>query len=616
MTNEKTVKEKKPKPKYNMWQNSLYMMKAAWTSGERGVIFLCVLTALLSVASNLVNLYISPAILSAVERHVSISELILTILGFTLAVMALSALSAYVGENVLYGRITIRTEIVTRLNRKAATTSYPNIDDEGFKKLLEKSHECVSSNREATEAIWETLTSLLTNFVGFIIYVSLLSTVEPILIVVILFTTVSGFFISKYLNGYGYRHRDEEAEYERHMGYVSDRGLDLAAAKEIRIFGLRLWFSELYRKAEDAYTSFHRRAEGVYIWARIADLLLTFLRSGAAYAYLIALVLSGGLGVSEFLLYFTAVSGFTGWVSGILGDIGTLHKQSLDICTVRECLEYPEPFRFDGGEHIAPEVGRQYEIRLENVSYRYPGAEADTLRNIDLTLHPGEKLAVVGLNGAGKTTLVKLICGLLDPTEGRVTLDGRDIREFDRAEYYTMFSAVFQNFMVLASTVAANIAGSEDDIDIDRVRDCAERAGLKKKIESLPNGYETYLNREVYEDAEMLSGGETQRLMLARALYKNAPFVVLDEPTAALDPLAESDMYHKYNEMTAGRSSVYISHRLASTRFCDRIILIEGGRIAEEGTHDELLKLSGKYAELFEVQSRYYREDGGEDEEK
>ncbi len=599
-----------------MWQNSLYMIKAAWTSGERGVIVLCAVTAFLSVASNLVNLYISPAILSAVERHVSISELVLTILGFTFAVMALSALSAYVNENVLFGRISVRTEILSRLNRKAATTSYPNIDDEGFKKLLEKSSECVSSNREATEAIWETLTSLLTNFVGFIIYVSLLSTVEPVLIVVILLTTVSGYFISKYLNGYGYRHRDEEAEYERHMSYVSDRGNDLPAAKEIRIFGLRPWLSELYRKAEDAYTSFHRRAEGVYIWARIADLLLTFLRSGAAYAYLIALVLSGGLGVSEFLLYFTAVSGFTEWVSGILGNIGTLHKQSLDICTVRECLEYPEPFKFDGGEHIAPEPGRKYEIKLENVSYRYPGAEADTLRNINLTLYPGEKLAVVGLNGAGKTTLVKLFCGFLDPTEGRVTLDGRDIREFDRAEYYTMFSAVFQNFMVLASTVAANIAGSEDDIDIDRVRDCAERAGLKKKIESLPDGYDTYLNREVYEDAATLSGGETQRLMLARALYKNAPFVVLDEPTAALDPLAESDMYHKYNEMTAGKSSVYISHRLASTRFCDRIILIEGGKIAEEGTHDELLKLSGRYAELFEVQSKYYREDGGENEEK
>ncbi|MFR3483412.1 MAG: ATP-binding cassette domain-containing protein [Clostridia bacterium] len=232
------------------------------------------------------------------------------------------------------------------------------------------------------------------------------------------------------------------------------------------------------------------------------------------------------------------------------------------------------------------------------------------------TLHPGEKLAVVGLNGAGKTTLMKLICGFLDPTEGRVLLDGKDIRNFNRADYYTMFSAVFQSFSILAGTIATNVAQNDVGIDMERVKECIEKAGLRAKIESLPEGYETYLNREVYEGAILLSGGETQRLMLARALYKNAPFIVLDEPTAALDPIAESDMYQKYNEMTSGRSSIYISHRLASTRFCDRIIMIDNAGISEEGTHDELLKLGGKYAGLYEVQSKYYKEgeaDNGEE---
>ena len=247
------------------------------------------------------------------------------------------------------------------------------------------------------------------------------------------------------------------------------------------------------------------------------------------------------------------------------------------------------------------------EIRLEGVSFRYPGAAQDTLTNINLTLHPGEKLAVVGLNGAGKTTLVKLICGLLDPSEGRVLLDGRDIRNFNRTDYYTMFSAVFQEFSLLAGTVAANVAQSDEDIDMQRVKACVERAGLRDRIEALPNGYETFLNRSVYEEATLLSGGETQRLMLARALYKNAPFIILDEPTAALDPIAESDLYRKYSRMTEGRSSVFISHRLASTRFCDRILLIENAGIREEGTHEELLRLGGRYAELYAVQSKYYR---------
>ena len=251
----------------------------------------------------------------------------------------------------------------------------------------------------------------------------------------------------------------------------------------------------------------------------------------------------------------------------------------------------------------------KYEIKLVNVSFRYPESEKYALENINLTLRSGEKLAVVGLNGAGKTTLVKLICGFYDPTDGQVLLNGKDIREYNRRDYYKMFSAVFQNFSLLAGTIAANIAQTEDDIDMEKVKSCAVRAGLIDKIESLPDGFETYLNRNVYENAVMLSGGETQRLMLARALYKNAPIIVLDEPTASLDPIAEAELYQKYSELTLGKSSVYISHRLASTRFCDRIVFIENSRITEEGTHSELLSLGGQYSAMFEVQSKYYRDE-------
>lgn len=360
--------------------------------------------------------------------------------------------------------------------------------------------------------------------------------------------------------------------------------------------------------------AFRQRAEGVYLWAKIIDVIFAFLRSGIAYAYLTIQVISGGISAAGFLLYFTAISGFTTWVTGILSGFSTLYKQSLDISIVRECLEYPEIFRFEDGEPLKA-MKKDYEIKLENVSFRYPGAQKDTLTNINLTLHPGEKLAVVGLNGAGKTTLVKLICGYLDPTQGKVLLDGRDIRDFNRRDYYEMFSAVFQNFSLLAGTVAVNVAQSETDINMDRVKGCVEKASLRQKIESLPDGYETHLNRQVYEDATMLSGGETQRLMLARALYKDAPFIILDEPTAALDPISESEIYQKYNEMTSGKSSVYISHRLASTRFCDRIIMIDKAGICEEGTHDELLRLGGKYAGLYEVQSKYYQEGARENEE-
>ena len=612
---QKAKKEKAPKPKYNMAQNSWFMIKLTWTSGEKKVIVLSLLSALTAVALNIINLYVSPTILSVVERQASVTELIVTIVVFVAALMLVSAASSYVNTNTLYGRISTRCEIITLLNKKAATTSYPNLYDEKFKELRTKSQDTINSNRAATEAIWTTLTDLTTNIIGFVFYIILMSSIQPLLLVAILVTTVISYFVSNYLNKWGYRHREEEVEHVTHLFYLDRRSSGLDVAKDIRIFGLRSWINELYEKGMVAYTAFQSKAQGVYLWARIVDLVLTFLRNAIAYAYLIGLVIAGGLSVSQFLLFFSAVGGFTAWVSGILGGFNTLHTQSLDISTVRECLEYPEPFKFEDGEPIEAEADRLYEIRLENVSYRYPGADKDTLTNINLTLHPGEKLAVVGLNGAGKTTLIKLICGFLDPTEGRVLLDGKDIRNYNRRDYYKMFSAVFQEFSLLAGTIATNVAQDSVGIDMERVVDCVEKAGLRKKIESLKNGYETYLNREVFEEAILLSGGETQRLMLARALYKNAPFIVLDEPTAALDPIAESEMYQKYNEMTSGKSSIYISHRLASTRFCDRIIMIADGGIGEEGTHEELLKAGGKYAELFEVQSKYYKEGEVENEE-
>lgn len=612
---EKTKKEKSPKPKYNMAQNSWFMIKLAWTSGEKKVIVLSLLSALFAVALNLINLYVSPTILSVVERQASVTELIVTIVVFVAALMLVSAASSYVNTNTLYGRISVRCEIINLLNRKMATTSYQNISDERFKTLKIKVQETIGSNRAATEAVWTTLTDLTTNIVGFAFYVVLMSSIQPLLLLAILATTVVSYFVSNRLSEWGYKHREEESEYSTQIYYLGRQSSDLTVAKDIRIFGLRSWLDDLYAKSMAAYTAFKRKEQGVYIWASVTDLVLTFLRNAIAYAYLIGLVIGNGLSVSEFLLFFGAVGGFTAWVSGILSGFNTLHKQSLDISSVRECLEFPEPFKFEDGKPIKAKENKLYEIRLENVSYRYPGADKDTLTNVNLTLHPGEKLAVVGLNGAGKTTLIKLICGFLDPTEGRILLDGKDIRDYNRRDYYKMFSAVFQEFSLLAGTIATNVAQDSEGFDMERVKDCVEKAGLRKKIESLKDGYDTYLNREVFEDAMLLSGGETQRLMLARALYKNAPFIVLDEPTAALDPIAESEMYQKYNEMTSGKSSIYISHRLASTRFCDRIIMIADGRIGEEGTHEELLKAGGKYAELYEVQSKYYKEGEEENEE-
>lgn len=605
--NETKKKKKDPKPKYGMRTCIGFMVKLA-AEHEPMILWGGLIITALAVVQNLVNLFISPMVLQAVEQKVSVGELVGTILLMIGLLIVINCVNTYINGVDRYRKITLRGVIGALINDKCATTSYCNVESEEFNKLKEKAGNCTNSNSAAAESIWGTLFGLLRNIAGFVIYVLLLTNVEPLLLFIMLLTTIPGYFLNKYIGGWGYRHREEEADIGRAIGCSNLAGR-IDAAKDVRIFGMRPWFDSMFVSAMRTLHAFHMRAARVYIWSNIVDLVLTFLRNGIAYFYLINMVLDGGMAASEFLLYFSAVGGFTGWVWGILSDFASLHNKCLDLSNALECIRYPEPYKFEDGVPVPCENNRPAEIRLENVSFRYPGAEEFTLKNINLSLHPGERLAVVGLNGAGKTTLVKLISGLYDPTEGRVTWNGVDIRTMNRRDYYAKFSAIFQELTVIPGSLAVNVAASETDIDMEKVRRCVAQADLTKKFESLPKTYDTTLNREVYEDAVELSGGECQRLMLARALYKDAPVLLLDEPTAALDPIAESEIYQKYNEMTAGKSAVYISHRLASTRFCDRIILIENNTITEEGTHAELLAKNGRYAELFEVQSRYYRED-------
>ncbi len=434
----------------------------------------------------------------------------------------------------------------------------------------------------------------------------MLANLNLLLLLVILLTTAAGFFVSRRINDWGYRHREEEGEYLQKLYYIQGQAESPALAKDIRIFGLMPWLRSVYDSVFRLYEAFTARRERVYAWSCVVDVLLGIARNGIAYWYLISLTLQNGLSASEFLLYFTAFTGFSAWVTGILQEAAVLHKESIGISVVQEYLNLPEPFRFAEGKPV-PKADR-YELRLEHVSFRYPGAETPIFRDLNLALRPGEKLAVVGLNGAGKTTLVKLLCGFYDPDEGRVLLNGEDIREFDRADYYRLFSAVFQDFSDLDLTVAEAVAQAVSGIDTGRVKDCLEKAGLAEQARAFPKGLDTHLGKNVYLDGVELSGGQKQRLMLARALYKDGPFLILDEPTAALDPIAEDDIYRKYNEMTAGKSAVFISHRLASTRFCDRILFLQDGVIAEEGTHEELLRKGGGYAQLFDIQARYYQE--------
>lgn len=595
--------EKRTK-KYGVLKNALFMLQEA-KENVPSVIWLTVLDGVLAVVVSVIELYVAPSILHRLEIHSALRELLYTILFFTVAIMTVSAVHAYVKANLFYGRIEVRSNILTKVRYKMSTSSYPLREKREFMDLLVKATDTLDDNDRASEAIWGTFTGLLQNTLGFAIYLYLLGSVDMIVILATVVTTVVGYLASYRANEWDYHHREEEEEISKRIGYVLDQAQDRALAKDIRIFGMQEWLRGLCDTYMKLYLDFCGRRERRHLAADLAGLLLGVLRNSIAYVYLLYMVLGGEIGAAQFLLYFSAVSGFTAWISGIMEYVSTLHRQGIELESVREFLDYEEPFGINRGQALVWERGKDYTIELRDVSFGYAGSAV--FSHLNLTIHPGEKLAVVGLNGAGKTTLVKLICGFYDPDAGEVLLNGVDIRQYNRRDYYKLIAGVFQDFSVIASSVAVNVAQDAKEIDMEKVRDCIEKAGLKKKIESLPQKYETLLDRDVHRDAVELSGGELQRLMLARLLYKDSPIVVLDEPTAALDPIAESDIYHKYNELTKGKSAIFISHRLASTRFCDRILLIEDGRIAEEGTHEELLANGKRYTELFELQSRYYQ---------
>jgi len=333
--------------------------------------------------------------------------------------------------------------------------------------------------------------------------------------------------------------------------------------------------------------------------------LVLLAENETGYRNLIWLVSTGSIGIGDFVLYFGAVTGFSGFVSRIVSDLNMLNYANLQINDLRAFLDNtdePEP------DNPVPLPEGPFSIEFQKVSFSYTPDGDPVLRDFSLTIAPGEKIALVGVNGVGKTTIVKLLCGFYKPNSGKILLNGISLDRYRKKDLYSLFSAVFQDIFIMPFTLAENISlHTLEKTDMDRVEACLRRVGLWDAIAAYPEGIRSFMLKEVM-DGIVLSGGQNQKLLMARALYKDAPVLILDEPTAALDPIAESETYQQFHTLAGGKTSLYISHRLASTRFCDRIVFLADGVAAEVGTHDQLMAKGGAYAEMFEVQSHYYKE--------
>ena len=593
--------------KYPVRQNLAYCVRATRQCCPKLLVF-CVLVILANCLVPVITAWLPKVVIEEITAGTPLHRLLLVTAGMTAALAVLSAAQKYLEKLIYWNKFKMNAFFLRRITRKGLTTDYRNQENEHFRTLQNESFASCNGNFSHYAQTYDAAVQFFSNLLGFLAFGGILLTLNPLLILFLFLTTLISFLLNRRVSKWIEANTGEKTGYEQRMQYVIHAADDTRAAKDIRLYRMAAWLDGIYEKNLSGLLEWYRRYTAKLFGVSAADSALVLVREGAVYVYLLYLALNGRISVAEFVLYFNVVAGFSAWLGSLLGQVALLRRLNHALNRFRTYLEYPESYLREGGrpagDRKAPKT-----IELRHVSFRYDADGENVIRDLSLELAPGEHLAVVGLNGAGKTTLVKLLCGLTEPTEGAVLYDGTDIREFNRDEYYRLFGAVFQDYSILPVTIEEIVAEDEsENVDRSRAEACLEKAGLRKKIDSLPEGMKSKYGKAFWDDGINLSGGETQKLLLARALYRQSPVIVLDEPTAALDPVSENRLYETYDEVMRGKTTVFISHRLASTRFCHRIVLIEHGRIAEEGTHEELLAKKGRYYELFETQAKYYRD--------
>ncbi len=594
------------KPKYGLTSNIIYILKNVWRI-DKILLFAMLAMAFVMVAQPLIGIYMPKFIIQYFEEGRTVKELLLLIAYFgiiSLIVGQLKSFSdAYYPRKIAYFR---SMHLGTDMAMASLYVDYKYLSSETGQLEIEKARRAVNRGYIGIQNMCHKIVHSSANFFGAVIYILILRTLNPLIILGLIACGIISYYAGSKVNHYREQRKDEMAKIEKKLYYLNDTMRDVKYAKDIRMYGMYDWLVEISSGVIAKRYKIESDISTKVFFSSLVDGAIAFLRDGFAYIYLIYLVLNQGLPVSQFVLYIASIAGFSTWVSGFVEHFIILSAESPMLADFRVFMD--KVANNMKAELPTQVINTPIEIELKDVSFAY--GNKVIYKDFNLKIEAGKKVALVGVNGAGKTTLIKLILNLLEPDSGQILINGIDIKNIDIKQYYGLFSVAFQDALVMAFDFAVNVAmQAPEDIDHAKVDHALEQAGLLEKVNRLNSGKATSISRYLDSDGTELSGGEAQKLILARALYKDAPILILDEPSAALDPIAEAELYEKYHAMTKNKTSIYISHRLSSTKFCDEVLLLADGKIIERGTHQQLIQLDGKYAEMFAVQSHYYKED-------
>lgn len=582
-------------------KNSMFLLSYAWKKC-RSLFFTTAAKSIFNASLPLINIAGLGLVVNALmngEAKANVVKLIILFVSFNLLIAITTNVITLLDNNIMR-----RASDIIQLDyaRDGIDINYHYVQDGSILDLKKKSM--------GAHPVWfiEDLGTLLLYIVQFTGIAYIFAVLSPIFIVIILITSTLSVFLSFKTQRMDFEHNNAKVEEDRKLDYMYKTMSDYNYAKEVRINRADRFISHKYKNILDSQLRKLRVYVNKNININIISTVVAVIQSAVMYIYFSYQVFSAQISIADYTVLLGATTLLTSLLLGFFGSVARINKT----------LNYTELFRkyqsmvaensnISASNHleISEIVTDNLTIEFKNVSFTYPGTEHRILDNISFMINHGEKIGIVGLNGSGKTTLIKLLCRLYDPTEGYIYLNGIDIKQIPHNKYTALIGIVLQDFCLFAYSIRENIVFNKNT-DEEKLNKCIKKSGLTDKVSALPNGFETVIYKRLDDNGIEFSGGEGQKLALARAIYKNSGILVLDEPTSALDPIAEYELFSKLSDISQGKTALFISHRLSSTRFCDRIFVLSGGKIAESGSHEELMAKQGIYADLFSSQAKYY----------